>query len=99
MSLALLEQLEGGELFVAYPAPSQRWDAPSGVSLLHPENASSPEFRPSGPGRADYILVGRSDGAAFSISEDRKVDDLEAFVAGHGATIVGRLEIRWVPRE
>ena len=96
-SLALLEAEAEGRTRVIYPPAGARWDiggedAPRGV----PEASA---ITPQKAGLASYILVGQAPGQPFEIPGDGEVESVEAFIVGHNAEVIDRLEIRWTEAE
>lgn len=95
-SLALLGVEDGGPAWVIYPPPGGSWSVGVGANFLHPEEAESPEYRPSGPGRVSYVLVGADSGTDFGIPEERQVESVEALVTSSGAKVLDTLVVEWV---
>lgn len=98
-SLALVEAEADGKSWVVYPAPGALWDVGSGVNILHPEAAPSPEFLPKASGLVSYILVGAAPSTRLLSGEGGAIEGLGSFLAAYDAEVIDRLEIRWVDPE
>lgn len=88
--LAMLES-QGGRTMMLYPVPGMQWSTEGGVTTLQPPGQSA-DYRPAGPGRAEYHLLIAT--GPFRVPEGPVALDEIAALA-RGAQVADSFTVDW----